>query len=93
VIDTNKIMEIANRILRKNGKMILFSQQPFTTELINKALPNVPFNYSMIWEKDHFANALTAKKAPLNYYEDVLIFIGIELDKNYFEIAKQRIGE
>jgi site-specific DNA-methyltransferase (adenine-specific) len=32
----------------------------------------------MIWEKDHFANALTAKKAPLNYYEDVLVF-----SKNY----------
>lgn len=74
VICTDKIMEIANRILRKNGKMILFAQQPFTNELINKALPNVPFNYSMIWEKDHFANALTAKKAPLNYYEDVLVF-------------------
>ena len=74
VIDTDKIMQIANRILRKNGKMILFAQQPFTNELINKAIANVPFNYSMIWEKDHFANALTAKKAPLNYYEDVLVF-------------------
>jgi site-specific DNA-methyltransferase (adenine-specific) len=74
VIDTDKIMQIANRILRKNGKMILTAQQPFTNELINKALPNLPFNYSMIWEKDHFANALTAKKAPLNYYEDVLFF-------------------
>jgi site-specific DNA-methyltransferase (adenine-specific) len=74
VIDTDKIMQIANRILRKNGKMILFAQQPFTNELINKSIPNLPFNYSMIWEKDHFANALTAKKAPLNYYEDVLIF-------------------
>ena len=74
VIDTDKIMEVANRILRKNGKMILTSQQPFTNELINKATPNLPFNYSMIWEKDHFANALTAKKAPLNYYEDVLVF-------------------
>jgi DNA modification methylase len=74
IIDTDKIMQIANRILRKNGKMILTAQQPFTNELINKAHKNVPFNYSMIWEKDHFANALTAKKAPLNYYEDVLIF-------------------
>jgi site-specific DNA-methyltransferase (adenine-specific) len=74
VIDTDKIMKIANRILRKNGKMILTAQQPFTNELINKALPNLTFNYSMIWEKDHFANALTAKKAPLNYYEDVLVF-------------------
>lgn len=74
VIDTDKIMELANRILRKNGKMILTAQQPFTNELINKAIPNIPFCYSMIWEKDHFANALTAKKAPLNYYEDVLVF-------------------
>ena len=74
VIDTDKIMQIANRILRRNGKMILTAQQPFTNELINKANKNLPFNYSMIWEKDHFANALTAKKAPLNYYEDVLVF-------------------
>ena len=74
VIDTDKIMQIANRILRKNGKMILTAQHPFTNELINKSISNLPFNYSMIWEKDHFANALTAKKAPLNYYEDVLVF-------------------
>jgi len=74
VINTDKIMEVANRILRRNGRMVLTAQQPFTTELINKAHKNLPFNYSMIWEKDHFANALTAKKAPLNYYEDVLVF-------------------
>jgi DNA modification methylase len=74
VIDTHKVMQLANRILRRNGKMILTAQQPFTTELINKSIPNLPFNYSMIWEKDHFANSLTAKKAPLNYYEDVLVF-------------------
>lgn len=73
-LDTNRIFEIANRILRQNGRMVLFAQQPFTTELITKAILNVPFNYSMIWEKDHFANSLIAKKAPLNYFEDVLIF-------------------
>lgn len=73
-IDSLKIFEIANRILRKNGKMILFAQQPFTNELINKAIPNIPFLYSMIWEKDHFANALIAKKAPVSYFEDVLVF-------------------
>ena len=74
IIETERVMLIADRILRKNGKMILFAQQPFTTELINKAIPNLPFNYAMIWIKDHFANALTAKKAPLNYYEDILLF-------------------
>jgi len=74
VIDTNKVYKVANRILRKNGKMVLFCQEPFTTELINKAIPNIPFSYRMIWEKDHYANALIAKKAPVNYYADVLVF-------------------
>ena len=91
-------MNIANRILRKNGKLILFAQQPFTNELINKSLPNVPFNYSMIWLKDHFANALTAKKAPLNYYEDVLVFSkthdfeGIHPLRPYFKNVFEFIG-
>jgi len=74
VIDTEKIMQLANRILRKNGKMILFAQDPFSTELKTKAIPNLPYNYSLIWEKDTFAFALIAKKACVNFYEDVLVF-------------------
>jgi site-specific DNA-methyltransferase (adenine-specific) len=73
-IEPKKVYEIANRILRKNGKMVLFSQEPYTTRLISEAISNVPFNYRMIWEKDHFANSLIAKKAPVSYYEDVLVF-------------------
>ena len=78
VIDTNEVYNIANRILRKNGKMVLFCQEPFTTELVTKAIANIPFCYRMIWEKDHYANALLSKKAPVNYYEDILVF-----SKNY----------
>lgn len=74
VIDTEKVMQLANRILRRNGKMILFAQDPFSIELKTKALPNLPYNYSMIWEKDNFANPLISAKAPVNYYEDILIF-------------------
>lgn len=74
VIDTNKIMQIANRILRKNGKMVLTANQPFTTELINKEIPNLPHNYNMYWDKMHFANCLVANKAPVSYIEDVLVF-------------------
>jgi site-specific DNA-methyltransferase (adenine-specific) len=35
-IEPKKVFEIANRVLRKNGKMILFSQEPYTTKLIRK---------------------------------------------------------
>jgi len=73
-IEPIKIFEVANRILRKNGKLILFSQQPYTTQLIKNAIPNIPHSFNMIWKKDHFANSLIAKKAPVSYYEDVLVF-------------------
>ena len=78
VIDTEKIYKLANRILRKNGKMVLFCQEPFTSELKNKALPNIPFNQRLIWQKDSSGNMLFAKKACVNFYEDILVF-----SKNY----------
>jgi site-specific DNA-methyltransferase (adenine-specific) len=74
IIPTDNIMQIANRILRKNGKMVLFAQQPFTTELIKNQIANIPFSYCMYWDKMHFANCLVANKAPVSYIEDILIF-------------------
>jgi len=73
-IPTDKIMQVANRILRKNGKMLLFAQQPFTNELINAQIPNLPHSYNLIWEKTDFANCLLINKACANFYEDILIF-------------------
>lgn len=73
-IEPKKIYEIANRILRKNGKMVLFSQEPYTTRLINEAIPNIPFSYRALWEKDNFANALGVNKAMVGFYEDILVF-------------------
>ena len=73
-IEPKKVYEIANRILRKNGKMILFSQEPYTTRLINEAIPNVPFNYRATWEKDNFAVALGANKNMVSFTEDILVF-------------------
>jgi DNA modification methylase len=74
VIEPKRVYEIANRILRKNGKMVLFSQEPYTTQLINEAIPNVPFSYRAIWEKDNFAVALGANKNMVSYFEDILVF-------------------
>ena len=73
-IEPIKIFEIANRILRKNGKMVLFSQEPYTSRMTIDAIPNVPFSYRMSWEKDNFANGLGVNKAPVSYFEDVLVF-------------------
>ena len=98
VIDTDKIMQIANRILRKNGKMILTANQPFTTELISKAIPNLPHCYNMYWDKMHFANCLVANKAPVSYIEDILVFSkthdheGLHPLRPYFKKVMDFIG-
>mgnify|MGYP003146976098 CR=1 FL=1 len=73
-IEPKKVFDIANRILRKNGKMILFSQEPYTTKLISEAMPNIPFSYRATWEKDNFANALGANVNMVSFTEDILIF-------------------
>ena len=97
-IDPIRIFDIANRILRRNGKLVLFSQQPYTTELISKAIPNLPHSYNMIWEKDHFANSLIAKKAPVSYYEDIVVFSkthdieGLHPLRQYFKNVMDYIG-
>jgi site-specific DNA-methyltransferase (adenine-specific) len=78
--------------------MVLFAQDPFSTELKTKALPNMPYNYSMIWEKNDFANALLSKKAPVNYYEDILVFSkiyefeGLHPLRPYFKQVFEYIG-
>jgi DNA modification methylase len=74
VIEPNKIFEIANRILRKNGKLILFSQEPYTNELIRNENPNLPFCYRAIWEKDNFAVSLGVNRNMVSYFEDIVIF-------------------
>lgn len=73
-IDPKEIFKECNRLLRVNGKLILFSQEPYTSKLITESISNLPFCYRMIWEKDHFANALISKKAPVSYFEDILVF-------------------
>ena len=73
-IEPKKVFDIANRILRKNGKIILFSQEPYTTKLITEAIPNIPFGYRATWEKDNFAVALGVKVNMVSFTEDVLVF-------------------
>jgi len=84
IIEPKKVYEIANRILRKNGKMVLFCQEPFTRLLINELTSGLKFNYRCIWLKNDFANCLFVNKAMVNFYEDILIFTKINPKNNYY---------
>lgn len=62
------------RILRQKGVIILFSQEPYTSELRYKPKRNIDFCYPLIWKKDHFANPLNSHNAPVSYFEDLSVF-------------------
>ena len=73
-LDPADIFELSERVLRTNGALALFSQEPYTSRLITQAHGNLPFSYRYVWRKDHFANSLLAKKAPVQYTEDIAVF-------------------
>ena len=73
-IDPVKIFEQISRVLRQNGKAVLFSQEPYTSRLITSAIPSLPFAYRAMWYKNVHANALLAKSAMVSRYEDICIF-------------------
>ena len=73
-IDPTALFTELTRILRQNGKVVLFSQEPYTSRLITSAIPSLPFAYRAMWYKNVHANALIAKTAMVNRFEDICIF-------------------
>ena len=73
-LPTGQMFDEIVRVLRPNGKCVLFSQEPYTSELITSAIPSLPFSYRAIWLKNTTGNPLKCNKAMLGRYEDILIF-------------------
>ena len=61
-----------NRIIKDNGAILLFANEPFNSNLILSNLKN--FKYKWIWEKPQGINPLMAKKQPLNNFEEIVVF-------------------
>lgn len=73
-LEPRKFLAECNRLMRPNGALVLFSQEPYSSRLIADAHGSIPFGYRMTWLKDSFANALGVNKAPVSYTEDILAF-------------------
>ena len=55
-----------NRVIKPQGKIILFSSSIFTIDLINSNRKN--FKYKLIWEKNVPTGMSSAKYRPMKYY-------------------------
>lgn len=73
-LNTEKMFDECNRMLRFKGRLILFSQEPYTSHLRSYYHQYLRFNYSLIWLKNHFANYFSCRHAPVNLYEDLSVW-------------------
>ena len=101
VIPTDKMFAELSRVLRPNGKAVLFAQEPYTSTLVKSAIPSLPFLYRAIWYKNTAGNILGAKSAMVNRFEDICVFGSIyrkshyQADhplREYFKAEKEKSG-
>lgn len=72
VIDLEKLWSEYKRVIKINGPIILFADQPFTTNLISSNLKM--WRYNFVWDKEVRTGFLNAKKMPLKQTEDICVF-------------------
>lgn len=60
------------RVTKPSANLLLFSQQPFTTDLITSNREY--FRYELIWQKSRATGFLDARCRPLRAHENVLLF-------------------
>lgn len=66
------LWEQYERVIKEDGAIVLFSSQPFATDLINSN--RKLFRYEIIWEKTMKTGFLLAKKMPMKGHENILVF-------------------
>lgn len=71
-LDLERMWAGYSRIIKDHGAIILFSVQPFTTDLIqsNRKM----FRYEIVWEKTQKTGFYNANRMPLRAHENILVF-------------------
>jgi len=72
VIPFDEMWEQLKRITKKNGAIVLFGSQPFTSALV---MSNVKmFKYCWVWEKTRKTGFPNSQRQPLRNIEDIVVF-------------------
>ena len=72
IIPFNKLWARYEKLIKKDGAIVLFGSQPFTSKLIMSKLDW--FKEELIWEKDRASNFANAKHRHLKYHENIIVF-------------------
>ena len=82
IIPFEPLWEQYNRIIKENGAIVLFGNQPFTAELIHSNIKN--FKYCWTWDKKIPSGMSYAKYRPMQQTEDICMFTKNGKKTKYF---------
>src|SRR5574344_909654 len=68
IIPFEPLWEQYERVIKDNGAIVLTSDEPFTSQLINSNIKK--FRYKWIWKKSYSTGFMNANKMPLKNVED-----------------------
>lgn len=72
VIPFEKLWEQYNRIIKNNGAIVLFGQEPFSSFLRLSNLEN--YKYDWYWQKERLTNIFQVKRRPGKVIETISVF-------------------
>ena len=72
IIDSDKLWNEYERIIKDNGAIVLFASGLFTNKLINSN--DKLYRYKWIWFKTKRGNFVNAKNRPMTSYEEICVF-------------------
>ena len=72
VIPLDQMWEQFKRITKKNAAICIFSQMPFTAELVSSN--RKMFRYEWIWQKPQATGFLNANRMPMKAHENICVF-------------------
>ena len=73
-LDEKVVLQELCRIVRQNGKIALFSQEPYTSKLILAGVSRIQFIQRLAWKKNVAGNFLCSSQNCMQYIEDICLF-------------------
>jgi len=85
IIPFNKMWDKINKIIKDNGAIVLFGNEPFSSYLRLSNVKN--YKYDWIWYKNSSGGFVMAKKQPMRHHENILVFYKKQC--NYYPIMEE----
>lgn len=75
-IKLHPLFKCFKRVIKENGAVCLFGQEPFSSMLRMSGKKYITYRYDWIWEKTSSGGFLNAHKKPLRSHEIISVFYG-----------------